>query len=142
MPRAVTTLEASAASVSEARSFLVRTLDEWGAADLEWSAALVLSELATNAVLHAGTRFTVALGLDDSGVLRLEVTDGSARVPRQRHYGLDATTGRGLGLVGSLSSDWGVQREGAGKTIWSLVAGGEPDLGAFLADEDLTDSTL
>ena len=143
MLHAEVTLTPSTSSVGAGRGFLSRTLAEWGLDEIEWQATQVLSELATNAVLHAGTDFTVSVDLLDDA-LRLQVRDGSRRTPRARRYGLSATTGRGLGLVGSLSRDWGVEPDGAGKTVWCLLPltpepEGEPDLSAFLGADDLAE---
>ncbi len=73
----------------------------------------------------------------------MEVQDGSRRLPRQRHYGLTATTGRGLALVDALTQAWGAEPGAAGKTVWCVLRGetGEPDdgdvdLDAFLSAED------
>lgn len=55
MPRAIQTWPGITADIGEARRFVRRTLSSWGASDFEWAASLVVSELATNAVLHAGT---------------------------------------------------------------------------------------
>jgi anti-sigma regulatory factor (Ser/Thr protein kinase) len=104
-------------SVPVARRFVAETLRAWGASRFEWAATTLISELATNSVLHARTAFTVVLRLGPD-VLRLEVTDGSARLPQQRHYGIDATTGRGLTLVHDLSGNDGVDVSGQGKTVW------------------------
>jgi hypothetical protein len=127
-------------SVGEARRFLLQSLESWGLPDLEWDAAQVLSELATNAVMHARTEFTVVL-TSAHELLRIEVHDLDPRLPHQRHYGMSATTGRGLALVATLSHAWGVHGSSTGKVVWCLVPrGGEPDLeldlDAFLTDED------
>jgi anti-sigma regulatory factor (Ser/Thr protein kinase) len=106
--------------VQAARQFVRRTLDEWGAQDAEWAAGQVVSELATNAVLHARTPFTLILSLDAQDLL-VRVRDGSARSPLMRHFGDEATTGRGLALVAQLSREWGVDREGRGKVVWSAI---------------------
>lgn len=144
MPAAELSLSASPASVGEARGFVVGTLEEWDVPDLAWAAGQVVSELATNAVIHAGTPFTVALALEGAA-LRIDVRDGSRRMPRQRHYGLDATTGRGLALVGALSREWGIEPYPPGKTVWCVVTDapapdGELDLDAFLSPEDRLES--
>ncbi|HVA60384.1 MAG TPA: ATP-binding protein [Mycobacteriales bacterium] len=107
-----------ASSVRSARRFSAEVLASWSATDFEWVAGLVLSELATNAVLHASTPFTVTLILSD-GSLRLEVRDGSSRRPGVRNYGPDATTGRGLALVRDVSRAWGTHRDAGGKVVWS-----------------------
>jgi anti-sigma regulatory factor (Ser/Thr protein kinase) len=107
----------TAASVGEARRFVRQTLVGWGAETFEWPAAALVSELATNAVLHAGTRFSVVLTLDDNR-LRLAVTDGSPAQPVVRNYGEESTTGRGLRLVVQLSEQWGCDPEKGSKTVW------------------------
>lgn len=122
MPYAETTLPAGTRSVGAARRFLEASLRKWGADALEWLATTVISELTTNAVLHARTPFTVRIDYAD-GVLRVEVTDGSPRPPVPHHYGVEATTGRGIALVQMLSRAWGFVPDGAGKTVWcELVA--------------------
>lgn len=82
-------------SVRAARHFLDEELERWQQQDLQWTAELLLSELATNAVLHAGTEFTVALLLLPDGAVRIEVTDRVRRVPRERRYDAEAPTGAG-----------------------------------------------
>ncbi|MHB1930802.1 MAG: ATP-binding protein [Acidimicrobiales bacterium] len=109
------------ASVSEARRFLRGTLEGWGADGLTDPAVQVLSELATNSVIHARTGFTVRVALDDGGGLRLEVVDGSTRPPAQKAHSREATTGRGLALVSALAASWGVDQDGQGKAVWALL---------------------
>ena len=81
---------------------------------------LVLSELVTNAVLHAGEAQSAAIVLSDDRV-RGEVADRSRVAPSPSRYGLDAHTGRGLGLVQSLSLEWGVAHQAQGKLVWADV---------------------
>jgi anti-sigma regulatory factor (Ser/Thr protein kinase) len=139
------------ASVAAARRFVARTLTAWGQEHATWDAQLLVSELATNAVLHAGTAFTVRLALTGTGV-RLEVDDGVTRAPRERHYGPDATTGRGVGLVATVSEAWGVSMRAGGKSVWCELgaphdpgaglrehAADAPDLDAFLVAADWGD---
>lgn len=123
--RAVTpplSLDPMAQAVSEARRYVRRTLRALGAAELEESAELGVSELVTNAVLHARTAFTVAIRQMPSGRLRIEVTDRSPAAPRQQHFRLMSTTGRGLRLIESVSTAWGVEplapEIGPGKVVW------------------------
>jgi len=124
-------------SVVEVRRAARHAAEAWGAEELEWALAQLVSEVVTNAVLHAGTDFDVTLTYDGHR-LRCAVRDGSARPPRTREYARDATTGRGMRLVAQLSADWGVERHAGGKTVWfELVAGedgsnGTPDLDALL----------
>ena len=101
-----------------ARRFVERALADWDLGGAAWTAALLVSELAANAALHAGTPFTVVLERTGEGV-RLEVHDGSSSVPRQRRHSREATTGRGLHLVADLADAWGVLATPTGKVVWA-----------------------
>lgn len=105
-------------SVPTARHFVESLLTAWDSPDLAWTGALVVSELAANCALHARTPFSVRVEQQSAGRVRVEVADASPRVPQQRAYGLDATTGRGLRLVDQLSASWGVDTAPDGKTVW------------------------
>lgn len=121
MSRAEVTLPAAVNSVPTARHFIESILSGWGLQELAWNATLIVSELASNAALHArGQEFRVQISTEADGV-RLEVSDGSLRLPQQRSYSESATTGRGLRLVADLSSEWGVTPSPDGKTIWVLL---------------------
>lgn len=83
--------------------------------------ALLVTELVTNAILHART--TMQLTLDTRpGVVRITVEDESNEQPTMQHYASDAITGRGLALVDQLSSSWGVESTPTGKLVWCHVA--------------------
>lgn len=97
---------------------------------------LLVSELVTNAVVHADCPAVLrmrlpappaaaAVGAPVPGagpeIVRVEVADGSPRPPRRRHSGGCDTGGRGLDLVALLADRWGWQAEGAGKSIWCEV---------------------
>ena len=108
-------------SAREARRFLRSFLTEQGVDGGEGvdGAEIALSEVVTNAVLHAHTDFAVTLVLGQDGVLRVEVQDGSPQLPVQRDYAEQATTGRGMELVAAYVQDCGVRAAGsAGKTVW------------------------
>jgi len=108
-------------SVPHARHFLREALDLWGLQAVGDEAAVVLSELATNAVLHAGTDFTVRLSPSGTQKLHLSVSDGSTLMPRwaQDPHAID---GRGLRLIDALSTEWGVMLSGGkGKSVWALL---------------------
>jgi anti-sigma regulatory factor (Ser/Thr protein kinase) len=132
MPRAEVTLPGATSSVPTARHFVDSVLTAWGEPDAAWSAALCVSELAGNCALHARTAFTITIQLE-GGVVRIEVRDGSPRVPTQRSYDTGSTTGRGLRLVGEYASSWGIDLTPPGKTVWVLLdvrpapAGGHED---------------
>ena len=85
------------------------------------SASLVISELVTNAVLHARTEIGVVVELLADGGVRLEVSDDSSVLPRRRHYSEGSSTGRGLILVEALTAEWGVdpKADSEGKTVWA-----------------------
>jgi anti-sigma regulatory factor (Ser/Thr protein kinase) len=122
MPKAEVTLPATVSSVPTARHFVESILASWGVDDLAWTATLVVSELAANAALHArGESFGVHIATQADASVLLEVSDGSLRLPQQRSYSNDATTGRGLRLVSELSADWGVHSNDQGKTVWVLL---------------------
>jgi anti-sigma regulatory factor (Ser/Thr protein kinase) len=125
-------------SAGVARRFLRQTLNDWDASAYADVAELVLTELVTNAILHAKTDIVVRIDLGVRG-LRLEVMDRSPRQPITRHYSLDATTGRGLGLVDALTQRWGVQPDVEGKTVWAELAFGPPVRQAIpeMADTDV-----
>jgi anti-sigma regulatory factor (Ser/Thr protein kinase) len=84
-------------------------------------AALVVTELVANAVLHAGgpVSLRVAWAGEEPRSLRLEVSDGSPSPPIERSYGTGASTGRGIALVARVASRWGVDRDQGGKTVWA-----------------------
>jgi anti-sigma regulatory factor (Ser/Thr protein kinase) len=81
-------------------------------------ARLVVSELATNAVVHAGSPFTVAVRYDGE-TIRIDVHDWNPALPVLRDGGPFSRSGRGLHLVGALTSAWGVERSPDGKTVWA-----------------------
>lgn len=128
-----TELPAAAVSASCARDFVCLHLGEHDLTYIEDDVRLVASELATNALRHALTPFTVALRGDGRSVL-LIVQDGSSSVPVLVSAGRMDTDGRGLWIVEALSDDWGVTHgRGVGKSVWaSFVMRGDaggPDLG-------------
>lgn len=130
------TLPGATSSVPEARRFVRSTLRSWELDGAVEPAALIVSELATNAVLHARSALTVRLRVDAGGSLHLEVLDGSARLPDQRRHSSEATTGRGLSIVAELASSWGVEQLTDGKSVWAVVeasAAGEGDTDAGAA---------
>ena len=120
MPESSRTFAAASSAVGDARRFLRAVLSDWGEDGFDFGAPLVLTELVTNAVLHARTPYEVHVSLDGAH-LSIEVRDCNAHLPRQRHYRQDSTTGRGLLLVSELCSDWGVREVDDGKVVWAHV---------------------
>jgi anti-sigma regulatory factor (Ser/Thr protein kinase) len=134
---AALTLPPEPESVPRARRFVCAALAALGADGACDAAETLVSELATNVVLHARTSFTVEVKRDGAAV-RVEVLDSSPAAPRSRDYGVDATTGRGLRLIASLSTHWGVEPAGAGKSVWfELPADGAMAFVAAWDDEDV-----
>ncbi len=81
------------------------------------SAQLLVSELVTNAVVHARSDVTVVLSLTVHA-LRIEVSDDDPTCPQARDAHDSATGGRGLRIVDTVASRWGVLRHDGGKTVW------------------------
>ena len=112
-------LAAQPISASRARAFVRLHLAEHLLSYLTDDVELVVSELATNAMVHARTPFRVSLQAFKATLL-LEVEDGS----RTGLIGVVAqvfdTGGRGISIVKLLSRDWGVSaRTGGGKSVWA-----------------------
>ncbi|WP_411150416.1 ATP-binding protein [Streptomyces sp. A30] len=115
-----------------ARRFAVRRMEVWGyppASDVSCAVALVVGELAANAVQHGrvpGRDFGLRLALDAAaGLVRIEVADAAAAkrpptVPPSSHP--EGESGRGLLLVDVLALRWGsASRRPVGKTVWAEV---------------------
>ena len=113
------------AHVRLARSFVARTLREWKLGALVDDAQLVVSELASNAVLHSGSEVRVTLRSDGKCWVRIELRDDNPRPPVPVAFSYDATSGRGLSMVDAVSTSWGVGRHGGGKTVWAELAIGD-----------------
>ncbi|HEY6277739.1 MAG TPA: ATP-binding protein [Streptosporangiaceae bacterium] len=114
------------ASVAAARSQISTQLHEAGIVPPAiGDAALVVSELLSNAILHArplpGAQVQVAWLLRD-GSLEVAVSDGgSVTRPRPAHPSLTSTGGRGLAIVSCLAHSWGVRTDDAWTTVWAVL---------------------
>jgi hypothetical protein len=86
-------------------------------ASLVDAATLLVSEVVTNAVLHAGTDIEVALHRSVDRI-RIDVADHSPALPAAKRYATDAATGRGLVMVEALAAAWGVDAAMGGKVVW------------------------
>ncbi|HMK97558.1 MAG TPA: ATP-binding protein [Acidimicrobiales bacterium] len=112
---------AEPASVPAVRSFVREVLTSLGAPGQALSVAeLCASELATNAVRHGHTGFSIGVRLVGSTV-RIEVTDGGTGSPALRHPAPDEPGGRGLLIVSSIARRWGVEVGRTSKTVWCSV---------------------
>lgn len=85
--------------------------------DVTSVAALLVSELAANAVLYGVGEFEVSVR-QSRGAARVGVTDAGRGEPRKQRPSETAEHGRGLQLVETLASAWGVERDTASKTVW------------------------
>ena len=117
MPGADLDLPADLSAARRARAFVRSRMCPEHAGDVLDRALLVISELAVNAVEHGAPPVRAGVACR-SGVLRLEVSDGSTVLPRASAPGAEAESGRGVGLVDALCSAWGVRAESGGKTVW------------------------
>ena len=80
-------------------------------------AELAVSEIVTNALVHAGTAMRLRV-LVRGPAMRVELSDGSPRLPRRRGFSPMTATGRGLHLVTELVDRWGASSDGTGKVVW------------------------
>ncbi|WP_407071056.1 ATP-binding protein [Streptomyces cellulosae] len=116
-----------------ARRLAVRRMEEWGhppVSDLSCTVALVVGELAANAVQHGrvpGRDFGLRIALDTAaGLVRIEVADAAAAKQPPTAPPLsypEGESGRGLLLVDVLAERWGsTPRRPVGKTVWAEVS--------------------
>jgi len=117
-------LQAHPSSVATARRLVRDTLTLARRDDLVEVAQLLVSEVVTNALVHAGTPIDVQVDVGAAG-LRVEVTDGSTQTPAPRSFGAMAGTGRGLRLLEQLVDRWGILTHVDGKTVWFELSSGE-----------------
>lgn len=114
--------DADASNIGAARHFVDLELSSHGLEAVVPDARLVVSELVTNAVRHAGSRFSVTVDVTD-GVVLLRVTDPSSTLPFPVHATPLMDSGRGLIIVAELAEDWGVTLEPqGGKSVWAHIA--------------------
>ncbi|ELS53125.1 SpoIIE family protein phosphatase [Streptomyces viridochromogenes] len=140
-PETRTTLPGSPLSPGSARALVRAALTEWAASGLPGTehvsdrlvddAVVAVSELVTNAVVHAGTEVELACRLEeDTGALLVEVLDHHpSRAPRDAELDAPYETpehGRGLRLVSRLAESWGVTYRTGAKTVWARLPAEDP----------------
>ena len=133
----VVTLPGEPRSVGDARAFVRRLLEDCGRPEWVDAATLAVSEVFTNAVIHAHSAQVELSGVVDAEHVHVAVRDSSPLWPAQRDYDDYATTGRGLGLVAAVTLAHGVDSLDDGKVVWFEV-GDDREL-AQLSVEDLLD---
>jgi anti-sigma regulatory factor (Ser/Thr protein kinase) len=103
-----------------ARSWAQAVMRGWALPEsVTEEAALVVSELVTNAARHSEEQ--VRIELSHPGDVLVEVFDRSHRLPRVAEITLDGTAGRGLHIVASVAAEWGVREQDDGKVVWARL---------------------
>ena len=118
-------LAAEVRSAGSARRFVETTLAGWKSPEPTDLVKLLVSELVTNAVLHAKSEAEVVVQLRPQ-VIRVEVLDRSPVLPVLKEVPLEATSGRGMALVNSYASAWGTRELPHGKAVWFEVPRSTP----------------
>jgi len=116
----------SLTDLAAARRFVLARCREWRLEHVVDDARLVVTELVTNALVHARTACTLRIGTG-RGVLRVEVTDDGPGFPDLQDATPDDEQGRGLLLVSVLCDAWGaevVAGEAGRKRVWAEIATG------------------
>jgi anti-sigma regulatory factor (Ser/Thr protein kinase) len=112
-------LEASPEAPRLARRFVGTALNDRSVPPAACeTAALLVSELVTNAVVHTETPDIEVEVRCADGPVRVEVRDRSARLPEMREHAPDEAQGRGLEIVDALAARWGSVHDGDGKAVW------------------------
>jgi anti-sigma regulatory factor (Ser/Thr protein kinase) len=105
-------------AVGAVRRYVTRVLQEWGQDRIVCDAALVTSEMATNAVTHAHSPFRVFLHRS-SDVVLVAVKDARAGSARRHAAGSQEPSGRGLMIVEAVADRWGCDTLDNGKVVWA-----------------------
>jgi anti-sigma regulatory factor (Ser/Thr protein kinase) len=117
-----TSFAAGPAAPAEARSFVRAAIEAWGVRADPYVAALLTSELVTNAIRHETGETVRLLITCYGGHLRVYVHDTSLVWPSRLKTPVDAEAGRGLMLVSTLAADWGCYRTPDGKAVYFTLA--------------------
>ncbi len=109
------------ASVTQARHFAMTAVGSVPS-EVADAVAVMVSELATNSIRHAGSHFSVRVDREGARI-RVAVADAGSGQPALRTPRALEPTGRGLQIVRALASDWGVAPlpDGRGKIVWFTV---------------------
>jgi two-component sensor histidine kinase len=109
------------ASVTQARHFATTAVGSVPS-EVADAVAVMVSELATNSVRHAGSHFSVRVDREGAQI-RVAVADAGSGQPAIRSPRPLEPSGRGLQIVRALANDWGVAplKDGRGKVVWFTV---------------------
>jgi anti-sigma regulatory factor (Ser/Thr protein kinase) len=121
-PPARARFEPEPTAPAQARALVRESARVWDCEELAETAQVVMSELVTNAVLHAGTDVDVAVSQPAPGRLRLEVADSSPQLPMSAEPTEAGVTGRGLIIVDAFAAAWGVRSQADGKVVWAELS--------------------
>jgi anti-sigma regulatory factor (Ser/Thr protein kinase) len=127
-PSVTRTFPAEARSVPAARRFVRDLVLAGGHERWVGDAQLAVSEVCTNAVLHAHSPFEVTVRVAPEGVY-VQVWDDDPGLPARRVSAATSTTGRGLELLGAVTSSSGSQTVGPTKVVWFCLGAVAPDVG-------------
>jgi anti-sigma regulatory factor (Ser/Thr protein kinase) len=126
-------LAALPSAVPCARGHARSVAHEWDLTDLADTAALLASEIVTNAVQASRRLGTAGLPVvklwvtSDGESLGIRVWDASQAMPVHQQAGPDDDSGRGLMIIDALSTGWGSYPEADGKTVWATISlSGDP----------------
>jgi CheY-like chemotaxis protein/anti-sigma regulatory factor (Ser/Thr protein kinase) len=106
---------------TRARALVREAVRDWNLAAIFDDAALVVTELVTNAVIHGGSTFRLQLSRTTSA-FRIEVVDEGDGTPEPQPQDTEAEGGRGIMLVDAMASSWGVESVPSGKLVWAEIA--------------------
>ena len=109
--------EGVAASIHDARQFMSEIADLPDSVKLD-DVVLVVSELTTNAVIHAHSPFVVRVEVAIDSV-RVEISDENCERPTMSDGAQSSLRGHGLLIVDRLASEWGVVTTPAGKVVFA-----------------------
>lgn len=101
-------------------------LSEWSLDRFSEEATLLVSEVVTNSLLHAGSPINLTVRKCADGV-RVEVRDHSTNLPAPRNYAGDSVTGRGLEILDLTAANWGAELLEDGKVVWFELGTEPPD---------------
>lgn len=113
-------LEPQVEAARLARELVAAACTRWHRVDLTERAYVAVTELVNNAVVHARTPLTVRVALREDELF-ITVRDGSSEPPRPRVAAPTTYGGRGLMLVGAVSSRWGCTPQPDGKVVWAAL---------------------
>lgn len=129
VPRITETLvvHASPRAVRDARQLMQRLCQQLGVADeLADTSVLLISEVVTNAVMHAQSEARVSITVSAHEVY-VEVADDATKMPVAQPRNDTAVSGRGVGMLDVAASEWGVRSDVVGKTVWFTVTSSTTD---------------